>query len=158
RSQSLNNTTLRHPKRLSREAGSCHGDIAPETLQACRANVLDRFDPGPLGRRSLFAQFPVCVILKDLGKGIAHVIRDKQGNAAYAVFVDDFGRLPRAFPLPFKDGGAGTPIEFNLNENAASRLKVHWLFGQATLSGLSFRKGIANFRDKAETVIRTNSV
>ncbi|WP_337138245.1 hypothetical protein [Sphingomonas aquatica] len=93
-----------------------------------------------------------------MGKGIAHVIRDKQGNAAYSVLVDDFGRLPCAFPLPFKVGGGCAAIEFNLNENAASRLKVHWLFGQAALSGLSFRKGIANFRDEAETVIRTHSV
>jgi hypothetical protein len=93
-----------------------------------------------------------------LGKGIAHVIRDKQGNAAYAVLVDDFGRLPCAFPLPLKIGGACAPMEFNFNENAASRLKVRWLFRQAALSGLSLRKGIANFRDKAETVIRTNSV
>jgi hypothetical protein len=93
-----------------------------------------------------------------LGKGISHVIRDKQGNAAHAVLVDDFGRLPCAFPLPFKVGGGCAAIEFNLNENPASRLKVHWLFGHATLSGLSFRKGIANFRDEAETVIRTHSV
>jgi hypothetical protein len=93
-----------------------------------------------------------------LGKGIAHVIRDKQGNAAYAVFFDDFGRLSCAFPLPFKVGSAYASIEFNLNENAASRLKVRWLLWQAALSGLSLRKGIANFLDEAKTVVRTHSV
>jgi len=66
--------------------------------------------------------------------------------------------LTCAFPLPLKIGGSCAPIEFNLNENAASRLKVSWLFGQAALSGLSFRESIANFREEAEAMIRTNSV
>ena len=60
--------------------------------------------------------------------------------------------------MPFKVGGASSPIQLDLNENTGGRLKAGGLFGQAALSCLRLGKGIAYFGDEAEAMICADPV